>query len=829
MVFSKLFKKNKMPKNSGNEDGDAEFTLVTKYYLNGKSIKGKPLYELTSEHIIGSEEGDIIIDDKNISSKHLQINLDQGVVTIMDLGSEKGTKVGKKDIEPGKKVILRDGDDVRLGKLKLIFEEVEEEVPIMNSGGGLSAEDKTGEVDTAGFEPEETAETTTEAPAEETPPEAPQEAPKTPPESEELTLEAPAAKEEEPADLSEEEAPKEDGLNVDTSIIKNGPVEDEDENREKTFKLQLYNYTDSELDDSSSNEDEKKNNLKAINLRKLNKQKTKTKGVSVGPSANAIVRLLGLITDIVLFSILLLFLPQKQLILKYIDKGITKGLDFIVPLFKTHALKYVDMAYKEVPALAKIQEEIVKNYKDEYFIYIQYIIFFMAFQMIMTLLFGVTIGQFLFGMKAYGNFVIKRFLGPLRVFLNYLFVPFFWLFELPTIFSKRSFKEVLSFTQVIFISKARLFSSIFILYPLLGLGLITAPLFEDMTIPKAIKVETNKDFKIVKNETQYNHHSDSLNLSLVSNENMIYLPQIKVVQIDGKKIIQIGYRAIIKSESVVVSYELLKAKKINFQKFFGQFTKLNPLVYSKHKTILDVVHDASNDNPNFKSKNFPTADFAKEVEHVLKGALTFSIDDPNLAIDFLIKYGPFFIGHMDVRKKVLELVDNPVSKIDIRQVGSSFAMVLYTETGKKKFLSILPLNGLKSYVYKIRYEEEKDLSEIFKLDLNRKNNNLSNDITSDFLNLVVSKKREKVDEKLQSLYEYLMSFASLCLLEGDEKSLAILQTSIRDILELLESNKETVKFNQPRANKLKQNLNDLLQAIIDKDSKFFNIKKTKTV
>lgn len=820
MVFSKLFKKNKMPKNSGNEDGEAEFTLVTKYYFNGKSIKGKPLYELTSEHIIGSEEGDIIIEDKNVSSKHLQINLDQGVVSIIDLGSEKGTKIGKKDIEPGKKVILRDGDDVRLGKLKLIFEEIEEEVPKMNSELGQSSEDKTGAVDAAGFEPE--------APAE-APPEAPQEASMTPPESDELTLETPAAKEEEPTDLSEDEAPKEDGLNVDTSIIKNGPVKDEEENKEKTFKLQLYNYTDDELDDSNEKEDEKKNKLKSINLRKLKKHKTKTKGASAGPSANAFVRLLGLITDIVLFSILLLFLPQKKLILTNIDKGITKGLDFIVPLFKNYALQYVDMAYKELPALAKIHEEIVKNFKDEYYIYIQYIIFFMAFQMIMTLLFGVTIGQFLFGMKAYGNFLIKRILGPLRVFLNYLLLPFFWLFELPTVFSKRSFKEILSYTQVIFTSKARLFSSIFILYPLLGLGLITAPLFEDLSIPKAIKVETSKDFKIVKNETQYNHHSDPLNLSLVSNENMIYLPLIKVMQIDGKKIIQIGYRAIIKSEGVVVSYELLKAKKINFQKFFGPFTKLNPFVYLKHKTVLDVVHDASHDNPNFKSKNFPTAEFAKEVEHVLKGALTFSSDDLVLAKDFLIEHGPFFVGHMDVRKKVLELVDNPVSKIDVRQVGTTFAMIVYTETGKKKFLSILPLNGLKSYVYKIKYEEEKDLSEIFKLDLNKKNNNFSNDVTSDFLNLVVSTKREKVEDKLQSLYEYLMSFASLCILEGDEKSLAVLQKSIRDILELLESNKETVKLNQQSVNKLKQNLNDLLQAIIDKDTKFFNIKETKTV
>jgi pSer/pThr/pTyr-binding forkhead associated (FHA) protein len=85
-----------LPKNSGNEEVEGDYVLETKYYLNGKSIKGKPLYELTSEHIIGSEEGDIIIEDKNVSSKHLQVNLAEGVVTIMDLSSELGTKVIKK-------------------------------------------------------------------------------------------------------------------------------------------------------------------------------------------------------------------------------------------------------------------------------------------------------------------------------------------------------------------------------------------------------------------------------------------------------------------------------------------------------------------------------------------------------------------------------------------------------------------------------------------------------------------------------------------------------------------------------------------------------------
>jgi len=820
MVFSKLFKKNKSPKNDGTGELDLPYTLVTKFYLNGKGIKGKPLYELTESHIIGSVEGDILIEDKNVSAKHLEIHVTDGVVTITDLSSEAGTSVNKKAINPGKKVILRDGDDIRLGKLKLVFEEVDEEVPDLDAQADMQ---------------ETTLAQTTENPADDltdTPPDEKNEE-KNEEEHEEITeeqvaqtpQEAPSG--EDPDDQLKEVVEEEasEGLKVATSIIKSGPVKEESA-KEKTFKLQLYDYNESQEDVEAQNNSKK--DIKSINLRKQKTDKIKTKKAVAGPSANAFFRLLALVTDIIFFALIIENIPQKTMLLIEIDKGIKFVLDKLVPLFKTHALKYVDLAYAKVPALVKIQETIVNAYQEEHFLYIQYLILLIGFQLVCTFLFGVSLGQFLFGIKAKGNFVLKRILGVFRVILNYLLLPFFVLFELPTLFSKRSFKEILSFTQLEMVSKLRVFLTLFLIFPLMGLGFIVAPLLENFTVPKAIIVESQDELKLEKVSTKFTHYSQALKLTVDRSNTLSLLPKLKVVQVDGKKSVQMGFVGIIKENDKVESVEILRDVKLNLSKFFLNYTKLNPFVYLKYKTLLDVVHDASNDNPNFKSKSFPNQAFATELIGVLKGAFSFSIDDPSQSIEFLKAHGPFFIAHMDVRNNLLNLVSNPVTKIEISQVGSSFSLLIYTQAGKKNFLRIIPLNGNKVYSYKVQYESAQALERVLKFDYNSENSqNLPSFSVAGFLDIISGDNEIESAQVFQQLYQSLYSFGMKSLSDQDEKSLALLQSSIRDTIELFENKLDSIKVKKSVKDKLVQNLNDLLQAIVDKDNKFFGIENSK--
>jgi pSer/pThr/pTyr-binding forkhead associated (FHA) protein len=63
-------------------------------------------------------ESDIFLDDITVSRRHAEFHLDAGAFSIRDVGSLNGTYVNQKRIE---QVALRSGDEVQIGKFKLVY------------------------------------------------------------------------------------------------------------------------------------------------------------------------------------------------------------------------------------------------------------------------------------------------------------------------------------------------------------------------------------------------------------------------------------------------------------------------------------------------------------------------------------------------------------------------------------------------------------------------------------------------------------------------------------------------------------------------------------
>jgi len=77
-----------------------------------------PLVE--GENIIGrGEEAGVRIDVDGVSRRHARIVAHSGRFTLEDLGSKNGTYLGDRRLE--EPATLADGDDVRLGRTKLVF------------------------------------------------------------------------------------------------------------------------------------------------------------------------------------------------------------------------------------------------------------------------------------------------------------------------------------------------------------------------------------------------------------------------------------------------------------------------------------------------------------------------------------------------------------------------------------------------------------------------------------------------------------------------------------------------------------------------------------
>jgi DNA-binding winged helix-turn-helix (wHTH) protein len=72
------------------------------------------------DHVLGREPGlELVFDSTTVSRRHARLEVRGADVSLEDLGSKNGTFVGDRRIDAP--VLLRDGDQVRLGSFRLTF------------------------------------------------------------------------------------------------------------------------------------------------------------------------------------------------------------------------------------------------------------------------------------------------------------------------------------------------------------------------------------------------------------------------------------------------------------------------------------------------------------------------------------------------------------------------------------------------------------------------------------------------------------------------------------------------------------------------------------
>jgi hypothetical protein len=86
---------------------------------SGGGIAGQPFRLTAQPTLIGrSPECDVFLDDVTVSRRHAEIDNENDVFTIRDLGSLNGTYVNRKRIESAE---LTDDDEVQIGKYRMTF------------------------------------------------------------------------------------------------------------------------------------------------------------------------------------------------------------------------------------------------------------------------------------------------------------------------------------------------------------------------------------------------------------------------------------------------------------------------------------------------------------------------------------------------------------------------------------------------------------------------------------------------------------------------------------------------------------------------------------
>jgi pSer/pThr/pTyr-binding forkhead associated (FHA) protein len=116
-----------LPDDPSGEVGDEELILGVGELAEGTGVlvvKRGP--DTGAKYVLGNEitrvgrhpESDIFLDDITVSRRHAEFSRIDGDYQVKDVGSLNGTYVNRERIET---VVLASGDEVQIGKFKLIF------------------------------------------------------------------------------------------------------------------------------------------------------------------------------------------------------------------------------------------------------------------------------------------------------------------------------------------------------------------------------------------------------------------------------------------------------------------------------------------------------------------------------------------------------------------------------------------------------------------------------------------------------------------------------------------------------------------------------------
>lgn len=384
---------------------------------------------------LGSDAGcDIRITDFGLAPLQGRFRLQNNVLTFTQLGPDDSLKVGSQKCGHGRMYILDKGDKCVIDKVKLIVRKEKVEIKTEEDADLDDLEDEI-----------------------------------------------------------EEDSDSEPADQTDTGISAQGPNEDEgteehavdsesnEEDEEEFEYVEEVVYVD---EDGNEVAPEKKPGFFARLFKKKEKKKEKAgppkrpalKGRSAAPNfkkgrkvraavAGPLYRLLGLTYNlgffIFFYDLGLPLIKEKSGfdLLSYADKAIT--------LLKPHLKKLPKSLPKEIAEVPYVADSY--NFLKEALVeptYYKYLIAFLVYETVFQLVFGIGLGQFMVGLYNGGNAILKRLLAPIRVLLSVILLPLL-IFDLPIIFGKRSFKEIMTFSNYAKKSLARTLILAFFVIPLL--------------------------------------------------------------------------------------------------------------------------------------------------------------------------------------------------------------------------------------------------------------------------------------------------------------------------------------------------------------------------
>lgn len=766
-------------------------------YITVKDYAGVPSAKLVDKVTLGSEIGDILIEEAKVSPRHCSFIKNNDVIMLIDHSSIDGTYINKKKIDAGRTYIVSESDRIKIGGLTVAVEMMESPEST-TTALGRSFEDKLSELDS--MEDATSSVTNLEKTGE----------------FQNLVLES---------SFEEESVPNESPPSFNDDYVEDDHFGDDKVEGEAFEEMTSPGLVMPEIDveevdldplvlpkkytlgkgPKAAKEKRKKGKLTKATDKKKEKKKT------TAPAANFVFRAFANLFDIlVCLTILNIFYVYIDFKNFYHELPHIFGVIFS-PLYEMTLAPFVT----DFIATSSEQQ---KNY-DEFIHLLEvnkvgmFASFLICFKLGSSLLFGTTLGQFLIGIRPSRRFIEARLLGPIRELVGIVLFPFFFMTELPTMFSKRSFKELITRTRVY--THYYLFSCFFtvVMTVALSLAFALSPLVKGLEIQKPVNI-IDKKFEVVPWEYSNRVYSSLFKMQYDLNDKVTTLPSFNFVVKNKKRYLNFGL--IFWNIENGLNIEVVKKKEFKMSSLYSHFVKLNFLSQYFQPKIYGEVRNIAKTNDNFKKDEKFSAAVVAETKKVVRDI--FSLTPESLST-FLKENGPLIAGHRDFREKIESLLEEKIVSIQFPRLGQSDGFLFEHRKAGDSFYTFIPLDVNQSKVY---YFSDKFVDERFKL----MNQSIVWGESSE------ANKRDPISEFMQGfkgaadfedptleqmVYERYFRVGKSLLEISDLAAIDKLVLNIENTLQVLSANPKTNK-------KLFLNLTELKESLVNKDKKFFNIR-----
>jgi hypothetical protein len=476
---------------------------------------------------------------------------------------------------------------------------------------------------------------------------------------------------------------------------------------------------------------------------------------------------------------------------------------------------------------------------------------FGSIRLLSTLVFGVSLSEFLVGIKAAGNGVWARIGGVIRVLIGFITGPFI-IFDVPAIVSRKTFKEFLTFTQIQLRSKwISLFGVILFLPLALGFVLV-APLLQGFEPPESFVVSdlVERRIKIQKTDealpAEESLSSDVVQSSKFLNLEMTYDPQNLLLSPEirfkgmGKKLAFTPFvNFYLKDLQRMVRLELMKT--FSFQKFLGIGIKGNFFLYDKLPEIYGFVYQPEGEVSKILTREGDqgSAKFSQEFMTFFKMAMELGLEN---FPEVMETQTPLLQGLIEFKGSFLSLIESrDFTDIGFIKLGNlQFLKVSYvTQT---PYDLLIPLHKGEGRVYKVEFDGRENLKDVsskfYKYHLEKANwlspkvvekNEVPNAFEIvDSLSSIVDVKKDFTIEKAQGLFSYFFEGSGKVLSSPILGEQEMWKKSLSSVLKLVETlapvNQNTEEpVEEDPVLKLKEKFTQLSDAFEAKNFEYFGV------